>query len=105
MFARFSSFLEAVDPVWTVDYTCALNKLTNQGWMYISTNYVCFYAFVLGVETKVAIEIKEIKQLTKYSKNLIAFIRILTTDGVEVPTPHKDGNFVCIHRVAHSAFL
>jgi hypothetical protein len=33
--------------------------------MYISENYLCFYSFVLGTETKVLVELKDIGDLKK----------------------------------------
>ncbi|KAI9325982.1 rab-GTPase-TBC domain-containing protein [Zopfochytrium polystomum] len=47
-------------------YSCAYHKkLMNQGWMYVSTSYLCFYSFVLGVESKVVIELKDVEELQK----------------------------------------
>ncbi|KAL2918208.1 GTPase activating protein (GAP) [Polyrhizophydium stewartii] len=47
-------------------YSCSYHRrLMNQGWMYISLSYCCFYSFVLGTETKVIIELKDIEELTK----------------------------------------
>ncbi|KAJ3007930.1 hypothetical protein HKX48_008865 [Thoreauomyces humboldtii] len=47
-------------------YSCSYHKkLMNQGWMYISVSYLCFYSFVFGVETKVVIELKDIQELEK----------------------------------------
>ncbi|KAJ3411856.1 hypothetical protein HDV05_001645 [Chytridiales sp. JEL 0842] len=47
-------------------YSCAYHKkLINQGWMYISVSYLCFYSFVFGVETKIVVELKDIEELTK----------------------------------------
>ncbi|KAI8919464.1 rab-GTPase-TBC domain-containing protein [Powellomyces hirtus] len=47
-------------------YSCSYHKkLMNQGWMYISVSYLCFYSFVFGVETKVVIELKDIEELAK----------------------------------------
>jgi hypothetical protein len=36
-----------------------------QGWMYISGNFLAFYAFMLGTETKILIELKEVSELRK----------------------------------------
>lgn len=46
-------------------YSCAYNQFQNQGWLYISENYCAFYAYVIGVETKVFIELKDIVELRK----------------------------------------
>ncbi|KAI7864998.1 hypothetical protein BDF14DRAFT_1110238 [Spinellus fusiger] len=44
-------------------YSCAYNG--RQGWMYISENYLGFYSFLLGIEAKTLIELKEIEDITK----------------------------------------
>ncbi|KAI9183839.1 GTPase activating protein (GAP) [Blastocladiella emersonii ATCC 22665] len=47
-------------------YAAAFRKNgMQQGWMYISENYLAFYAFVLGTETKLFVEFKEIVELKK----------------------------------------
>lgn len=47
-------------------YSCSYHrKLLNQGWLYISMSYCCFYSSVLGTETKVVIEFKQVMEMTK----------------------------------------
>ncbi|KAG1492701.1 hypothetical protein G6F47_011236 [Rhizopus delemar] len=48
-------------------YSCAYhtNRFTSQGWLYISENYLAFYSFLLGYETKVLIELKNIEDIKK----------------------------------------
>ncbi|CEG71597.1 hypothetical protein RMATCC62417_07304 [Rhizopus microsporus] len=48
-------------------YSCAYhtNRFTSQGWLYISENYLAFYSFLLGYETKVLIELKDIQDIKK----------------------------------------
>ena len=47
-------------------YSCSYHrKLLNQGWLYVSMSYCCFYSSILGTETKVVIEFKEIVELAK----------------------------------------
>ncbi|KAG2212948.1 hypothetical protein INT46_008074 [Mucor plumbeus] len=38
---------------------------SRQGWLYISENYIGFHSFLLGVETKELIELKEIQEIKK----------------------------------------
>ena len=69
-------------------YSCAYHKkLLNQGWMYLSVSYLCFYSFVLGTETKVVIELKDIEELSKEKSKRGVFsdaIRIVTRNKTEV---------------------
>jgi hypothetical protein len=50
-----------------LDYSCAYhtNRFTSQGWLYISENYVAFYSFLLGYETKLLIELKDVQDIQK----------------------------------------
>ncbi|KAJ3037593.1 hypothetical protein HDV00_001481 [Rhizophlyctis rosea] len=68
-------------------YSCAYHKkLLNQGWMYLSVSYLCFYSFVLGTETKVIIELKDIEELSKEKSKRGVFsdaIRIVTRNKTE----------------------
>ncbi len=34
-------------------YSCAYQQYQNQGWLYVGENYIGFYAYVMGAETKV----------------------------------------------------
>ncbi|CAG8486039.1 12791_t:CDS:10 [Acaulospora morrowiae] len=66
-------------------YSCAYRGIS-QGWMYISENYVCFYSFVLGIETKLFIELKDIQNLfkEKSKRGMISdSIKIITKDNQE----------------------
>lgn len=69
-------------------YSCSYDKaLINQGWMYISENYLCFYSFILGKETKLFLELKDIVELKKdrSKKGMVSdAIRIKIRDGHEV---------------------
>ncbi|KAJ3074761.1 hypothetical protein HDU98_010351 [Podochytrium sp. JEL0797] len=68
-------------------YSCAYHKkLVNQGWLYLSLSYLCFYSFVLGVETKIVIELKDIEELSKEKSKRGVFsdaIRIVTKNKTE----------------------
>ncbi|CAL8111389.1 unnamed protein product [Orchesella dallaii] len=55
-----------------VDYSCALQKeILLQGRMYVSQNYVSFYANIFGWETQTSISFKEIESITKEKTALI----------------------------------
>lgn len=65
-------------------YPCAYQKIPNQGWLYISENYVGFYSFLIGVETKVFIEMKDIVELKKERTK-----RGFLDDGLRIVTSDK----------------
>ncbi|KAG0219122.1 hypothetical protein BGX33_004692 [Mortierella sp. NVP41] len=68
-------------------YSCSFHgKMMNQGWMYISENYLCFYSFMLGMETKIFLELKDIGDLQKEKSKRGVFadaIRVVMKDGRE----------------------
>ncbi|KAF8980526.1 hypothetical protein BGZ46_004067 [Entomortierella lignicola] len=68
-------------------YSCSFHsKMMNQGWMYISENYLCFYSFMLGMETKIFLELKDIGDLQKEKSKRGVFadaIRVVMKDGQE----------------------
>ena len=37
-----------------IDYSCSylVGALPRQGWLYVSLNHVCFYAFIMGEATR-----------------------------------------------------
>ena len=39
-------------------YSCSYwhNRIPRQGWIYLSVNFICFYSFLLGKETRVIIK-------------------------------------------------
>ena len=61
--------------------------IAKQGWMYISENYLGFYSFILGMETKLLLELKDIQNITKEKSKsgmIPDSIKIATKDGNEV---------------------
>jgi hypothetical protein len=67
-------------------YSCAYHGVS-QGWMYISENYLCFYSFLLGIETKVIVELKDVRDLTKEKskRGMVSdSIKVITKDDQEV---------------------
>ncbi|XP_050310363.1 TBC1 domain family member 9 isoform X2 [Anthonomus grandis grandis] len=69
-------------------YSCSYwkGKLPRQGWMYLSINYCCFHAFILGTDTKVCIRWSEVTGLSK--KNSMLF-----PDSIEIVTREKEYHF------------
>ncbi|KAJ1658906.1 GTPase activating protein (GAP) [Dispira simplex] len=69
-------------------YACGYHKslIIRQGWMYISENFLCFYAYLLGHETKICLELKDIENLEKERSMrgvLSDAIRVVTKDQAE----------------------
>lgn len=67
-----------------VDYSCAYQReILAQGRMYISLNYICFYANIFSWETNLTIKCKDIKQINKTNTALIIpnAIEIVTNNG------------------------
>ncbi|KAF9182514.1 hypothetical protein BGZ51_004702 [Haplosporangium sp. Z 767] len=68
-------------------YSCSYHgKMMNQGWMYISENYLCFYSFMLGMETKIFLELKDVGDLQKEKSKRGVFadaIRVVMKDEQE----------------------
>ncbi|ORY07182.1 TBC-domain-containing protein [Neocallimastix californiae] len=68
-------------------YSCSYdNQFFNQGWMYISRNFVCFYSFILGNETKITIPLKDVELISKIASRSGVFnncISIATKDKQE----------------------
>ncbi|KAG0056938.1 hypothetical protein BGZ83_002878 [Gryganskiella cystojenkinii] len=68
-------------------YSCSYHgRVMNQGWMYISENYLCFYSFMLGMETKIFLELKDVGDLQKEKSKRGVFsdaIRVVMKDSQE----------------------
>lgn len=61
------------------------SRLPRQGWLYLSINHMCFYAYILARETKLIIRWADITELSK--TNSILFpdsIRVVTRENKEV---------------------
>ncbi|RKO86502.1 hypothetical protein BDK51DRAFT_29867 [Blyttiomyces helicus] len=70
-------------------YSCAYHKkLLNQGWMYLSVSYLCFYSFIFGAETKVVIELKDIEELSKDKSKRGVF-----SDAIRIRTRNTQEHF------------
>ncbi|XP_050726567.1 TBC1 domain family member 9-like isoform X2 [Eriocheir sinensis] len=64
-------------------YSCSYwhHRLPRQGWLYLSVNYLCFYSFLLGKETRVIIRWRDVTLLD--CTNALIFpdsIRVSTRD-------------------------
>ncbi|KAJ3276647.1 hypothetical protein HDV01_004180 [Terramyces sp. JEL0728] len=70
-------------------YSCSYHqKLLNQGWLYMSMSYICFYSSILGAETKVVIELKQITEISKERSK-----RGMVSDAIKIVTKNKINHF------------
>ncbi|GAN11449.1 TBC-domain-containing protein [Mucor ambiguus] len=64
------------------------NRFTSQGWLYISENYLAFYSFLLGYETKLLLELKDIQDIKKERSKRGVF-----SDAVKISMKDKSEHF------------
>lgn len=83
--ARFS-FPEAEKLV--TYYSCCgwKGRVPRQGWLYLSTNHLCFYSFFLGKELKLVIPWVDILKLERTSN-------VFLTDTIRITTQNKERDF------------
>ncbi|KAG5898216.1 hypothetical protein JTB14_005595 [Gonioctena quinquepunctata] len=69
-------------------YSCSFwkGKLPRQGWLYLSLNYCCFHAFILGHDTKECIRWSEVTSLNKKNS-------LILPDSIQICTREKIYNF------------
>ncbi|RKP19904.1 TBC-domain-containing protein, partial [Rozella allomycis CSF55] len=61
-------------------FSCSCKgNFVNQGWLYLSENYLCFYSFIFGQETKIFVELKDIVEIKKEKSK-----RGLLNDCIEI---------------------
>ncbi|KAL2095194.1 hypothetical protein ACEWY4_009913 [Coilia grayii] len=71
---RFESWFSLPDKEKLVTYySCSYwrGRVPCQGWLYLSTNFLCFYSYLLGNEVKLVISWVEISRLEKTSSVLL----------------------------------
>ncbi|CAO3648391.1 unnamed protein product [Mucor hiemalis] len=64
------------------------NRFTSQGWLYISENYLAFYSFLLGYETKLLIELKDVQDIKKEKSKRGVF-----SDALKISMKDKSEHF------------
>ena len=62
-------------------YSCSYwnSKLPKQGWMYLSVTHLCFYSYILGKETKIAIRWTHVTGLEQINS-------FVSPDSIQVST-------------------
>eukprot|EP01135_Chromosphaera_perkinsii_P002416 Nk52_evm22s223 gene=Nk52_evmTU22s223 len=90
-------------------YSCCYwrGKIPHQGWLYLSTNYLCFYSYVLGKENKVMISFKEIIGMEKqHTKGLLPDAILVNTrdqDYFFSLLLHRDETFALMQQLSRKA--
>lgn len=69
-------------------YSCSYwkGRMPRQGWLYLSMNHLCFYAYILGRETKLVISWTDITELDKTNS-------LLFPDSIRVATREREHYF------------
>ncbi|KAG2463671.1 TBC8B protein, partial [Polypterus senegalus] len=69
-------------------YSCSYwrGRVPCQGWLYLSTNFLCFYSFLLGAEVKLVISWNEISKLEKTTN-------VILTETIHVCARGEDHYF------------
>ncbi|XP_076843814.1 TBC1 domain family member 8B isoform X2 [Brachyhypopomus gauderio] len=69
-------------------YSCSYwrGRVPNQGWMYLSTHFLCFYSYLLGNEVKLAFPWDEVSRLDRTSS-------VLLTESIRVCVRGQDHHF------------
>lgn len=60
--------------------------MPRQGWLYLSVNYACFHAYILGRESTVCIRWADVTELDKQSS-------IMFPDSIRIATREKEYHF------------
>jgi len=63
-------------------------RVPRQGWLYLSVNHLCFYAYILGRETKLVIRWTDITEFDKTSSLLFPDSIRIATREMEVCIEH-----------------
>lgn len=71
-------------------YSCSYwkGRMPRQGWLYLSMNHLCFYAYILGKETKLIVRWTDVTELDKTSS-------LLFPDSIRIATREKQVGVCC----------
>uniref|UniRef100_A0A8C5BLB7 TBC1 domain family member 8B n=1 Tax=Gadus morhua TaxID=8049 RepID=A0A8C5BLB7_GADMO len=80
-------------------YSCSYwrGRVPCQGWLYLSTNFLCFYSYLLGAEVKLVISWDEIWRLEKTSN-------VILTESIHVQA-HGENHYFSMFLHLHETFL
>ncbi|CAG9771072.1 unnamed protein product [Ceutorhynchus assimilis] len=93
-----------------VDYSCALQKeILVQGRLYITQNYLCFYANIFGWETNLTLKWKEVAAITKEKTALVIPNAVLIcTKGEKyffTSLVQRDKTYMMLFRIWQNALM
>ena len=82
-------------------YSCSYwnSKLPKQGWMYLSVTHLCFYSYILGKETKIALRWTDVTGLEQINS-------FVSPDSIQVSTREAvvSVNFLVFAQIPVSAY-
>nr|CAD7441928.1 unnamed protein product [Timema bartmani] len=67
-------------------YSYWKGRMPRQGWLYLSVNHLCFYAYILGRETKLVVRWSDVTELDKTSS-------LVFPDSIRIATREKQHHF------------
>ncbi|KAG5865343.1 hypothetical protein JTB14_014369 [Gonioctena quinquepunctata] len=93
-----------------VDYSCALQKeILQHGRLYVTQNFICFYANIFGWETNLTLKWKEITAITKEKTALVIPNAILISNKTEkyffTSFVARDKAYLLLFRVWQNALM
>lgn len=93
-----------------VDYSCALQKeILVQGRLYITQNYLCFYANIFGWETNLTLKWKDVAAITKEKTALVIPNAFLICTKAEkyffTSLVQRDKSYLLIFRIWQNALM
>ncbi|KYB29361.1 protein Aster-B isoform X2 [Tribolium castaneum] len=93
-----------------VDYSCALQKeILAQGRLYVTQNYLCFYANILGWETTLKLKWKDVSAITKEKTAIVIPNAVLICTRTEkyffTSFVARDKTYLMLFRVWQNALM
>lgn len=92
------------------DYSCALQKdILHHGRLYVTQNFLCFYANIFGWETNVTIKWKDVAAITKEKTALVIPNAVLICTRNEkyffTSFAARDKSYLMLFRVWQNALM
>lgn len=93
-----------------VDYSCALQKeILVQGRLYVTQNYLCFYANIFGWETNLTLKWKDVAAITKEKTALVIPNAVLICTKSEkcffTTFAQRDKTYLMLFRIWQNALM
>lgn len=109
MFLR-SNFFDLFNKITILDYSCAVQRdILVHGRLYVSQNYLCFYANIFRWETCLCIKWKDVTAITKEKTARVIPNAILVTTSTEkhfvTSFTSRDKAYLMLFRVWQNALM